>query len=145
MYDISCTRWFAYTPSTIYQTLTTPDKLPLVVKRLRAIGVLERGENQGRVWAKIDLPGGKLLETEGTVTGTLDQYLAFTTEKPFPLHISWYLFPENARTAVEYTIGIDFKPLADFLSGAVLKGYLQPEMEQDLLQLENLLSVHSSL
>ncbi|MCB9435725.1 MAG: SRPBCC family protein [Anaerolineales bacterium] len=142
MQNITCTRWFPHPTSTIYQTLTTPDKLPQIVKRLQAVDVLERAEEQGRVWAKIDLPGGKVIETEGTVTGTLNQYLAFETEKPFPLQISWRLSPESNGTAVQYTIGVDFSPVIELLSGLVLKGYLQPEMEQDLSKLESLLGVY---
>ena len=147
MQTVTSSRWVQFPIDFVYLTLTDPQKLVSVVKRLKKIDVLERTEKQGSVIAQIDLPGGKLIETHGTVTGTPDKKLSFSTDKPLPLTINWELEAAEQSsvigTAITYSVSVDFSPMVAFVSGIVLKGYLSSEMEQDLQNLVDLLAAES--
>lgn len=143
MQSVSRSVWLPYRPKQIYQVLTDPDKLAAIVKRLEHIEVLERNGEEGKVMATIDLPGGKSLETPGYVQGVPEQRLSFSTKEPVVLNIIWQLSPATeegiAGTAIIYTIEVDFSPVATFISGVMLKGYISSEMKRDLRTLERIM------
>lgn len=149
MQSIKCSRWMPYPVEQIYLTLTDPNKLAAVVKRLHSVRVLDRHDNFGSVIATLDLPGGKFIETKGKVVGEENKLLMFSSEAPFPLEIKWEVAPDiqagKTGTQVTYTVSVDFSPLVAFVSGMVLKGFLGTEMEQDLDRLNGLLAEQYSM
>lgn len=144
MQSVSQPYWLAYPPAAVYQTLTDPDKLASIVKRLENIEVIDRDGDSGEVLATIDLPGGKTLQTRGQVEGVPHSDLSFKTEEPVKLNIIWKLSSATKDQIdgcdVVYTIEVDLTPVAAFISGLVLKGFLSTEMLQDLERLEILLA-----
>lgn len=144
MKSINQSRWMPFQSNHIYHLLTEPEKLTQVVKRITAIEVLERHEESGKVRIQIDLPGGKFVEMIGQVEGEVGEYLSFSGEQPFPLHIDWDLSDDlqdgKLGTTVSYTIKVDLSPVVAFISNLVLGGYLAAEMRKDLDKLEDLLA-----
>ena len=143
MQTINRTAWLPFAPDQIYTVLTDPEKLSAVVKRLEHIEVLERDGEHGKVMATLDLPGGKTLQTPGEVNGIPGEALSFSTIEPVVLNITWGLKAEAQDgihgTAIDYGIAVDFSPVAAFISGVMLKGYISSEMKRDLRALERLM------
>lgn len=148
MHSVTCDSWLPYSTEKIYAVLTDADKLTQVVKRLAAIEVLDREGESGDVVAIVDLPGGKTFRTLGHVEGIAGQSLTFKTDMPVALHIMWELTPHSREdqngTQVTYTVAIDLKPVAAFVSKVMLRGYLSSEMQRDLATLEEILSTAAS-
>ncbi len=136
--------WVPYPNTTIYNTLTNPIKLATVVKRLKTIDVISREGETGHVVAVVDLPGGKTFNTKGTVVGQMGHSLVFSASDPVHLVIAWELEEliqeGQIGTQITYRVEVDFTPVAAFISGLVLKGYLSSEMKRDLQALEDLLA-----
>lgn len=148
MQSVNCSRWIPFSVDVVYETLTSPEKLASVVKRLHSLTVLDRQGNVGSVLAVLDMPGGKVVETKGKVDGDEGKWVRFSSEQPFPLEIKWEVTAEDrnaiAGTQISYTITVDFSPLVAFVSGLVLKGFLSTEMEQDLDRLVALINAEYS-
>jgi ribosome-associated toxin RatA of RatAB toxin-antitoxin module len=144
MHTVSRSRWMPYTPESIYAALTAPEKLAQIVKRIDSIQVLERQGDYGKVLARIDLPGGKMIETVGTVEGEVGKSLIFTTTEPFPLSNLWEFEVRSQDgapgTYVTNTLQLDLSPVAAFVSGLVLTGYLSAELDGDLERLEEMVA-----
>jgi ribosome-associated toxin RatA of RatAB toxin-antitoxin module len=140
MQEIERSQWLPYSVESIYTVLTDVEKFAMIVKRLDSITVLERDDIRGKVKAVVDLPGGKIFETEGVVSGNHNKALSFTTQQPFPLEIHWALQSDTHNnepgTLVNYTIRIDLSPIIGFVPDIVLNGYLSAEMDGDLKRLE---------
>ena len=143
MQSIQRERWFPYPLEKTYIILTDVSKFARVVKRIDSLSVLERDGQNGRVAAVIDLPGGKLVATEGAVEGEDNQYLQFKTETPFPMTIRWDLQAatqdEISGTLVNYRVQIDLSSILSVLPTMILNGFLSSEMEGDLERLREIL------
>lgn len=144
MQTVTQSCWVAYPPHTVYNVLTDPDKLATIVRRLKSIEVLERNGETGEALATVDLPGGKSFDTYGRVVGDIGRSLTFSASQPVELIIAWTL-EEDVRdghvgTTINYSITVDFSPVAAFVSNIMLKGYLNSEMKRDLETLEDLLA-----
>lgn len=144
MQTITQSCWVPYPPQAVYTILTDPDKLIMVVKRLKSIEVLSRDGETGDVKTVLDLPGGKSLTTHGNVIGQPNQSLVFSASNPVHLVIAWGLeehFQDGQiGTSISYRVEVDLSPVAAFVSGLMLKGYLSSEMKRDLQTLEDLLA-----
>lgn len=149
MHTITQTSWLPYSPQTIYDVLTSPEKLATIVKRLKSIEVVSREGETGDVIAVLDLPGGKTLRTRGRVLGDIGQSLVFSTDEPVHLVIAWALEEQvqdgQIGTLVNYCVEVDFSPVAAFVSSIVLKGYLASEMKRDLQTLADLLTAEFTI
>lgn len=147
MQPIQREHWFPYPLETTYTTLTDVTKFAKIVKRIDSLKVLERTGQNGRVAAVIDLPGGKLVQTEGAVAGEDNEYLEFRTEKPFPMVIRWDLVGQTRDvvngTSVTYSVAIDLSPVLAFLPAKILDGFLSTEMEGDLDRLLEILQTEN--
>ena len=143
MQEIKRTQWLPYSAEAIYTVLTDVEKFAQIVKRVDSLTVLERDDIRGKVKAVVDLPGGKIFQTEGVVIGDHNQNLSFQTQEPFPLEIHWALQAETRNhtmgTLVDYTIRVDLSPIIAFVPDVVLNGYLSAEMDGDLKRLEALM------
>ncbi len=143
MQSIERERWLPFAIETTYTTLTDVDKFAKIVKRIDALHVLEREGANGRVNAVIDLPGGKLIETEGAVEGEDNQFLQFKSEEPFPMVIRWELKSETqddiSGTLVHYHVQLDLSSILSVLPTMILNGFLSAEMEGDLTRLNDML------
>lgn len=144
MQTITQSCWVPYPPQAVYQVLTDPDKLIAIVKRLKSIEVLSRQGETGDVRAVLDLPGGKTLTTCGSVVGHSSHSLMFSTNDPLHLIIAWELTEHiqagKIGTTIGYRVEVDLSPVAAFVSGLMLKGYLSSEMKRDLQTLEDILA-----
>ena len=149
MQTVERSRWLPYNQSEIYAVLTDVQKFAQIVKRIVSLEVLERNGEVGRILAKIDLPGGKTIQTEGRVTGNLDDNLAFNSDQPFPMAITWQLMASEqdgtAGTMVSYSIAVDLSSKVAFLSQLVLNGYLSSELDGDLGRLETFVQEASQI
>ena len=143
MQSIERERWLAFPLETTYAILTDVAKFAKIVKRIDSLTVLERVGQNGRVAAVIDLPGGKLISTEGEVEGDENQYLQFKTTEPFPMVIRWNLEAQTqdgtAGTFVKYHVQIDLSSILSVLPSIILNGFLSAEMEGDLDRLRLML------
>lgn len=143
MQEIERSQWLPHSVESIYAVLTDVEKFTTIVKRVDSLTVLERDDIRGKVKAVVDLPGGKIFQTEGVVSGNHNETLSFETQKPFPLEIHWALQAETrdneAGTLVNYKIRLDLTSIIAFVPDIVLNGYLSAEMDGDLKRLEELL------
>lgn len=148
MQSVTCSHWSPYPSHDIYTTLTDPVKLAAVVKRLQSIEVLDRNEETAEVVTIIDLPGGKVFRTMGHVEGIPGQQIIFRTDLPLKLNIIWEfateIRDEVEGTAINYTVEVDFAPVAKFISKVMLHGYLSSEMQRDLAKLDEIMSTTST-
>jgi ribosome-associated toxin RatA of RatAB toxin-antitoxin module len=144
MQIVSRSRWIPYSPDEIYEALTKPDDLPLIVKRIDAMKVLSHEGNRGQVEVRIDLPGGKWVDVIGEVEGQPGKGIQFRAERPFPITNTWSLTPEErglkVGTLATMAIELDLSPLIAFWSNLLLRGYLSSELDGDLLRLETWMS-----
>lgn len=144
MQSIERDRWLPFTLEATYATLTDVDKFAQIVKRIDALEVLERAGQNGRVNAVIDLPGGKLIETQGAVEGEENQFLQFKSEEPFPMIIRWELKAETqgeiSGTLVHYHVQLDLSSILAVMPTMILNGFLSAEMEGDLTRLNDMLA-----
>lgn len=143
MQEIERNQWLPHSVEDIYAVLTDVEKFAAIVKRVDSLTVLERDDIRGKVKAVVDLPGGKVFQTEGIVSGNHNETLSFETQEPFPLEIHWAVRaePQNNMpgTLVNYKIRLDLSPIVAFVPDIVLNGYLSAEMDGDLKRLEEIM------
>lgn len=143
---VTRSRWIPFPPMQVYETLTNTDALAAIVRRIEQITIQERNSDEARVIAKLDMPGGKFVETGGQVSGIPYEKLTCQTYNPFPLQFTWLFKPVEqsgvAGTEVISSLEVDISFFVAIFSNLILNSILSAELDGDLERLEKWMGEH---